>query len=186
MTEQINPTKRQFYEAYIAILSSPNPQAISVQRLAEKAALHRITFYKHFENIEHFRRHFIAHYVESLYEFMKPLNYKTYEKGFEYDALLQLLTHILNDRHTYKVLLTSEHIPEFNKELLAFFQQKIRKHTEEIAKFDFPGTNVSLEIVTWYGVSALFGTIIMWANSDFNYSPKELAQAIVNLTPHHE
>lgn len=186
MTNKPTGTKQQFFDAYISLLASLEKPTISVQQLAQTASLHRLTFYKHFSNMDDFRQQCIAYYVEALYTFMKPLNYKTYEKGFEYDALIQLLTHILHDRETYKVLLTSEHIPEFNKELLAFFQQKIRKHTEEIAKFDFPGTNVSLEIVTWYGVSALFGTIIMWANANFNYSPEQLAQAIVHLTPHHK
>ncbi|MER2125496.1 TetR-like C-terminal domain-containing protein [Solibacillus sp.] len=45
---------------------------------------------------------------------------------------------------------------------------------------------VDQTIVAWYGVSALFGTIIMWAQSDFNYSPEQLANAIVRLAPQEE
>ena len=179
-------TKHTFYKAYITLLEHFKSESITIKQLSQTAQLNRVTFYKHFTNIEQFRQQCLDFYIETLYTFMKPLNYKTYEKGFEYDALVQLLTHILNDKKTYKILLTSEYIPEFNKGLLAFFQEKIKKHTEEMAKFDFPGTNVQLEIVTWYGVSALFGTIIMWAHSNFKYSPKQLAQSIIKLTPHHQ
>lgn len=117
---------------------------------------------------------------------MKPLNYKAYEKGFEYEQLVLLLEHIAQHQSTYTTLLASENIPEFNKRLLTYFQVQLTKHTEELAKFDFPGIHVDQEIVAWYGVSALFGTIILWVQSGFKYAPKQLAQSIIKLTPNHE
>jgi len=57
--------------------------------------------------------------------------------------------------------LTSPNITDFNKKLLAHFQQRIAKHKTEHALFDFPGTGVGQFFVAWYGVSALFGTIII-------------------------
>ena len=176
-------TKQRFYYAYVGLLENTPTLSIKVQQLTNELGLNRITFYNHFSNMELFREQCIYFYIERLYAFVKPLNYKPYEKGFEYDALVQLLNHIAQEKATYKILLNSEKIPEFNKLLLLFFQKKIQKHTEELARINFPGTNVELEIVAWYGVSALFGTVIMWAQSDFRYSPIQLAQSIQNLTP---
>ena len=179
-------TKQKLFGAYVELLKKEHCESITIQALTSKASINRVTFYKHFRNSANFHEQFILHYVIELYNFLKPLNYKTYEKGFEHDALLQLLHHIYVKKDLYKVLLTSENIPDFNKHLLAYFQSRITKHTEELAKFDFPGINVAQEIVSWYGVSALFGTIILWAQSNFKYTPQELADAMVKLTPHHE
>lgn len=179
-------TRQKLFDTYLSVLAQQTPGQVTIQRLTTKANLNRVTFYKHFHNLAEFHAQFIEHYILELYELMKSLNYKTYTKGFEFEALLQLLKHIEANHKTYKILLTSPNIADFNKALLAYFQQRISKHTTELAKFDFPGTGVDQTIVAWYGVSALFGTIIMWAQSNFNYSPEQLANAIVRLAPQEE
>ncbi|MGN7476422.1 hypothetical protein ACTHOQ_01100 [Solibacillus silvestris] len=60
---------------------------------------------------------------------------------------MQLHTHLKKNRATYKILLTSPNIPDYTKELLAYFQQRLSKHMAELAKFDFPGTGVHQMIV---------------------------------------
>ena len=179
-------TRQKLFDAYLSVIEQQAPEQITIQSLTTKANINRVTFYKHFQNLAQFHAQFIEHYILELYNFMKSLNYKTYAKGFEFEALLQLLAHIEANKKTYKILLTSPNIADFNKILLTYFQQRISKHTTELAKFDFPGTGVDQTIVAWYGVSALFGTVIMWAQSDFNYSPEQLASAIVRLAPHEE
>lgn len=175
--------KEKLFEAYITLLQLKDSQSITIQQLTRTARVNRVTFYKHFKNSNNFHEQFLQHYIENLYQYMKPLNYKPYEKGFEYTALVDLLEYILAHKNHYHLLFTSENIPDFNKSLLSYFRQKITKHTEELAKFHFPGIDVHQEIVSWYGVSALFGTIIMWAHSNFKYSPVQLAQSIMHLTP---
>ncbi|WP_274309786.1 TetR/AcrR family transcriptional regulator [Solibacillus daqui] len=157
-------TRQKLFDAYLSLLEQQTPERMTIQMLTTKANINRVTFYKHFHNLVEFHEQFIEHYILELYEFMKPLNYKTYTKGFEYEALLQLLEHIKANQITYKILLTSQNITGFNKALLAHFQQRISKHTTELAKFDFPGTGVNQIIVSWYGVSALFGTIRYYHN----------------------
>ena len=181
---RVKKTKQKLFAAYLRLLTKKAPADITIQLLTKEADINRVTFYKHFQHIANFHDAFVLHYLEELYTFMKPLNYKTYAKGFEYDALLDLLNHLKNHASTYKVLLTSPYIKEFNQHLLVFFQKKIMQHTTELAKLEFPGTNVDQVIVSWYGVSALFGTIIMWVQSDYPFSPEQLAKSIVKLSPH--
>ena len=184
LDSRVLKTKQKLFDAYLSMLEQQAPEKMTIQTLTTTANINRVTFYKHYQNVAQFHEEFIAHYILELYEFMKPLNYKTYTKGFEYEALLQLLKHIQTNRKTYRILLASPNISDFNKALLAHFQERIEKHTTELAKFDFPGTGVNQTIVAWYGVSALFGTVIMWAQSDFKYSPEQLANAMVRLAPH--
>jgi|GEM_PF-6546226 len=182
--KRVARTKQKLYAAYLQLLTRKVPEDISIQMLTLEASVNRVTFYKHFQNIASFHQSFIQHYLEELYSFMKPLNYKEYSKGFEYDALLQLLSHIKINAETYRVLLASPYMKEFNQQLLFFFQKKIMTHTTELARFEFPGTGVAQEIVAWYGVSALCGCIIMWARANFSYAPEQLARSIVELSPH--
>ena len=174
-------TKQKLFDAYLQLIAKKPADAITIQELTLLAGVNRVTFYKHFQHLANFQHHFIEHYIVALYDFMKPLNYKPYTQGFEYEALVQLLSYIRDNASIYKVLLTSEFIPQFNRDLLLFFQQKVTQHTEEQAMFDFPGTGVDKTIVAWYGVSALFGTVLMWVRSNFPYSPEELARAITKL-----
>ena len=177
-------TRQKLFDAYLTLLEQQKLEQLTIQALSAQAKINRVTFYKHFHNLEDFHDQFVAHFILELYEVMSPLNYKPYSKGFEYDVLLQLLEHIQENRKTYKVLLTSSNITDFKPKLLAYFQQRMAKHTTELALFDFPGTGVDQVIVAWYGVSALFGTIIMWVQTDFTYSTAQLADAIVRLAPH--
>ena len=62
-----------------------------------------------------------------------------------------------------------------------FVQARFLNEPGEQAMFDFPGTGVDKDIVAWYGVSALFGTVFMWVRSNFPYAPEELARAITKL-----
>lgn len=174
-------TKEKLFNAYLQLIAKKPADSITIQELTTLAGINRVTFYKHFQHLANFQNQFIEHYIVALYNFMKPLNYQPYTQGFEYEALVQLLNYIQDNQQTYKVLLTSEFIPQFNRDLLLFFQQKVTQHTEEQAMFDFPGTGVDKDIVAWYGVSALFGTVLMWVRQDFPYAPMELARAITKL-----
>lgn len=176
-------TREKLYEAYLKLLTKKTPDTITILELTSLANINRVTFYKQFRNLANFQYMFIEHYILSIYEFMKPLNYKPYSQGFEYEALVQLLTYIKDNADVYKVLLTSPNAHDFNRQLFSFFQKKITKHTDELAYFDFPGTGVNQEIVAWYGVSALFGTMMMWVQADFPYSPEQLAKSFVKLSP---
>ena len=177
-------TRKKLFDAYLQLLKTTAPHDITIQQLTKHANINRVTFYKHFQHIANFHELFTLHYFEELYGFMKSLNYKTYVKGFELEALVALFTHIEQQQDVYKVLFTSPNLQQFNQQLLDFFQQKIKKHTEELAMFDFPGTGVQQEIVAWYGMSALLGTIHMWIQSDFRYPPTMLATSFVKLSPH--
>lgn len=176
-------TRQQLFTTYVKMLQHMPHDAITVQMLTSEAGINRVTFYKHFHQLVQFQEELTLHYILELYEFMKPLNHRAYEKGFEYEALVKLLTHIKVNREIYHTLFTSPNSPYFSKQLLTFFQARLMKHTEELAKFDFPGTGVDPVIVAWYGTSALFGTIIMWAQSDFHYSPEMLAKSCIQLAP---
>jgi len=181
--KRVVKTRAKLFHAYLQLLKTTDPKDITILQLTTLASVNRVTFYKHFQHLANFHEQFILHYIEELYYFMKPLNYKPYEKGFEREALIELFTHIQNQQDIYRVLFTLETSQPFIQHMLHFFQQKIKKHTEELASFDFPGTGVHYEIVAWYGISALLGTIHMWIQSDFSYSPTMLATSFVKLSP---
>lgn len=180
---RIMKTREKLFNAYLLLIKKKPTEDITIQELTMSANVNRVTFYKHFQNLTNFQDALIEHHILALYAFLKPLNHQPYSQGFEYEALVELLTYIKEHADVYKVLFTSPNLPHFNRELLAYFNKKIIKHTNELAKFDFPGTGVEQDIVAWYGVSALFGTTIMWLQSDFPYSPEQIAQAIIKLTP---
>ena len=176
-------TRIKLFHAYISLLAEHEPQTITIQQLTAYANVHRVTFYKHFQHIEHFYDTLMDYYVHELYTFMKPLNYKRYEQGFEREPLIALFSHIQEHAHIYNVLFLQTTQKPFYTYMQAFFQQKIQQHTEELASFDFPGTTVHPEIVAWYGMSALIGTIQMLIHSGFVYTPEKLAHAYVALSP---
>ncbi|WP_107943215.1 TetR/AcrR family transcriptional regulator [Metasolibacillus fluoroglycofenilyticus] len=183
---RIQKTRQKLFDAYIDILKTTDSNDVTVQILAGKAQINRVTFYKHYQNFANFHSQFIEHHILTIYEFMRPLNYQPYTRGFEQQALSDLFSFIQEHGTTYTVLFTSPHIPEFNQALLSFFQQKLTQHTDELSRFDFPGVGVNRLVVAWYGVSALLGTIIMWVQSGYPFSPQQLANMFCKLAPNAE
>ena len=180
--KRIMKTQEKLFQAYIQVLQSEDPNDITIQRLTKLAQVNRMTFYNRYQHLANFHEQFMQHYVEQLYSYLKNVNYEAFKEGDELHKLVQLFKHIHKHQDIYRILFTAPTSMPFSQYMIKYFQQKADMKTADIASFSFPGTDVDKEIVVWYGMSALIGTIHMWIQSNFVYSPEVLATSYAKLS----
>jgi len=105
---------------------------------------------------------------------------ESYSQGNEEASLTSLLEYIAANAHIYRSLLVSKQIPFFTPRLMDFIYRLILNTTEKQPNKEvsnFSTLNTSSDIAAWYGTTA------MWLGNDMLYSPKELAQQLIQLNP---
>nr|WP_259405945.1 MULTISPECIES: TetR/AcrR family transcriptional regulator [Shouchella] len=160
---------------------------ISVNAIAKRAEINRVTFYSHYKDIHDLVESFLNELLADIHQILTAkANVESYQPGIARDSLVLLLEHIAENAQIYKALLVSKHIPFFTPKLMELMHQLVA-HTEDCVKKD--GTNRFLvfktpsDISSWYATSALVGTILMWLAHDMPYAPQELAQQLIDLNP---
>lgn len=179
-------TRKLIRNAFIALLEEKEFHKISIQAIAEKAEINRVTFYLHYQDINDLVDSIMNELLQDFDTVMKVKLDRGYEQGNELAALTVLLEHIADNARIYKIMLVSKPIPLFTPKLMDVIRDMILSNQEKqaIKQFDdYLGMNIPSDITAWYGMSAMVGTIAMWLGNDMPYTPKFLAQKLIQLNP---
>jgi AcrR family transcriptional regulator len=153
---------------------------ITVNKLAERATINRVTFYLHYRDIQDMLEKMAQEMVEDIEKIMTSTeNASDSSDDIEWLKLLALLEYIADNAKFYKVVLGSRRTPIFTERLLNTLSDKITVRTENdslLATKDIPK-----DIAIWYGSSALIGTIVKWLHRDMPYTPQFLAKRLYML-----
>ncbi|WP_226036747.1 TetR/AcrR family transcriptional regulator [Aquibacillus saliphilus] len=183
---RVKRTKRLIRDAFVELLQEKNLNKISVNSLAKRAEINRVTFYLHYKDIHDMMRKIVDELIADIKEILQSIYDDPYDPGYELSTLTVLLEYIAKHSHVYKTFLVYGNLPRFKEKLMDFLYDSIVDVTEEQSqkKIDsFPGMNISKDIAAWYGTSALVGTIAIWLGNDMPYRPKHLAEQLVKLNP---
>jgi len=185
---QIDPrilrTRKLLRDALIELIQEMDIQKISVNRLAERATINRVTFYLHYRDIPDMLEKMADDMIEDISMVLdqtspKP---KAVEKQ-DWTMMVRFLEHIAEHANFYKVILTSKRIPIFRDRLLVFLQDIIVARIEKRGS-SFLAAGVQKDILVWYDSAALIGTIIAWLQNDMPYTPSFLVKQFALF--HHE
>lgn len=173
-------TRQLIKNALIDLLQEMEVSKISVNRLAERATINRVTFYLHYRDIQDMLEKMAQEMVEDIEEIMMSTERSRDDsKEIEELKLLDLLEYIADNAKFYKVVLGSRRTPIFTERLLNTLSDIITKRTESasfLATKDIP-----VDIAIWYSSSALIGTIVKWLHRDMPYTPQFLAKKLYML-----
>ncbi|GIN13507.1 TetR family transcriptional regulator [Shouchella clausii] len=180
-------TRKSIRNAFIALLEEKEYSKISVNAIAKRAEINRVTFYSHYKDIHDLVESFLNELLADIHQILTAkANADSYQPGIARDSLVLLLEHIAENAQIYKALLVSKHIPFFTPKLMELMNQLVA-HTEDCVKKDetnrFLVFKTPSDISSWYATSALVGTISMWLAHDMPYTPQELAQQLIDLNP---
>lgn len=177
-------TRQLIKDAFVELLEETDLQQITVNRLAERATINRVTFYLHFRDIPDMLEKMANDMIDDISTvFRKTPTEHTSSEENSWEILENLLQHIADHSNFYKNFLTSKKVPIFRDRLTLFLREKI------VTKIDESGRRVQLteivkeDILIWYETSALIGTIVSWLQNDMPYTPSFLAQQFALL--HH-
>ncbi|CAG7625949.1 TetR/AcrR family transcriptional regulator [Paenibacillus allorhizosphaerae] len=170
-------TRQLLKDSFIDLLQEVDIEKITVNRLAQRATINRVTFYLHYRDIPDMLEKMADEMNEEIYRVLKktPENPNSVEEE-ELTMLVNLLEHIAEHAKFYKVILAKQ-TPIFTDRLLKLLTELI---TAKIERMDgdsyYLSAGFQKDIAIWYGSSALIGTIVAWLRNDLPYTPLFLAK----------
>ncbi|WP_438448412.1 TetR/AcrR family transcriptional regulator [Gorillibacterium sp. sgz5001074] len=168
-------TRQLIREAFVELLEEMDIDKISVNRIAERATINRVTFYLHYKDIPDMIDKMAEEMIEEIRRalYHSPPSASKTENGEE-PVILGLLEHFAEHAKFYKVILASRRTPVFTEKLKVFLTESISARFESQPPSEMGG--IQKEIAIWYGTSALIGTIVSWLRADMPYTPAYLAR----------
>lgn len=178
-------TRQLIRDAFVELLQEMDIEKISVNRIAERATINRVTFYLHYRDIPAMLEKMADDMIE---EIKTTLNNASPNQNFPKEAawtlMVNLLEHIAENAKFYKVVLASKRTPIFTDRLLKLLAESMTASLEREGSDSFISTaGIQNDIALWYISSALIGTIVSWLRNDMPYTPIFLAKQFSLLLP---
>jgi len=162
-------TRKLLRDAFVELLQEMDVDKITVNRLAERATINRVTFYLHYRDIPDMMEKMAADMTE---EIKSVLNHKL-KDGKE---VVNLLEHIAENADFYKIILTSKVVPIFRESLTVLLRDRIVSELDKKqGESPILKAGIKKDVLIWYNTSALIGLIISWLQNDMPYTPAFLA-----------
>lgn len=183
---RVQRTKKLIRNAFVELLEEKELNKITINAITTKAEINRVTFYLHYKDINDLIDSMLNELIAELEKVLLDKLDREYKTGDELTSLILLLEHIAENSRIYKVLLVTKNIPYFTPRLMDILSALIINNTEKKSikdPEDFLKMNIPSDIAAWYGTSAMIGTISMWVGNDMPYTPKFLAEKIIELNP---
>lgn len=179
-SQRIDPrvlrTRILIRDAFIDLLQELELEKITVNRIAERATISRVTFYLHYRDIPDMLERLADEMITDIQAILTKI---PAHPGFKINILVEMLDHIAANSKFYKVLLASKRIPVFTERLMKLIAEFI---TIRMDKLETASTlNIEQDIAIWYGSSAIIGTIVCWLRNDLPYTPLYLASQLSEL-----
>ncbi|UKS28518.1 TetR family transcriptional regulator C-terminal domain-containing protein [Paenibacillus sp. HWE-109] len=171
-------TRQLLKDAFVELLQEMEIEKISVNRIAERATINRVTFYLHYRDIPDMLEKMADDMIEDIRKILDKDSGNQYvaEEG-AWPLLVDLLEHIAEHAKFYKIILASRRTPIFTDRLLKLLSELITARLDSAeSEAILAATGIQKDIALWYGSAALIGTIVAWLRKDMPYTPLYLAK----------
>lgn len=180
-------TRRLLRDAFVELLEEMDVDKISVNRLAERATINRVTFYLHYRDIPDMMEKMADDMIEDISAILREPAIADLPAGSgDWPQMLKLLEHIAEHSRFYKVILAKKRTTVFTDRLLRLLTGLV---TERIDRPESQATlsriGIQRDVAIWYGSSALIGTIVSWLSHDLPFTPQFLAKQFLLLKQTH-
>ncbi|CAM3908464.1 TetR/AcrR family transcriptional regulator [Cohnella lubricantis] len=186
---RVQRTRELIRNAFVDLLEEMDLEKITVNRIAERAKINRVTFYLHYRDIPDM----IDKIADDIMKEMK----EALEKGeaelemrktdisddrTHSTVFVRMLEYIERNAKLFKLMLATKRVPAFTDRFHRMTIEQLSARIEQrFANQSAP--SVPADISTWYLYSAHIGTIVIWLQHDMPYRPQYLADQMMRLTP---
>lgn len=169
-------TRRMLRDAFVELLEEMDVEKISVNKLAERATINRVTFYLHYRDIPDMMEKMADDMIDEINAIVQPDESNAPQDQHE-NKTLRLLEHIAQHYKFYKVILAAKRTTVFTERLLGLLTKMVTANVERADRNSaLSDSGIQKDIAIWYGSAALIGTIIAWLREDMPYTPAFLAK----------
>jgi AcrR family transcriptional regulator len=171
-------TRQLLKDAFVDLLQEVDIEKLSVNRLAERATINRVTFYLHYKDISDMLDKMADEVIEEVASVLgEPEANESSNDEENMKMLERFLEHIAENAKFYKTILVSRGIPHFKERLLNFFTEWLVLRIESRGSDSFVRqAGIQKEILLWYDAAAVMGTVEAWLRNDMPYTPAYLAR----------
>ncbi|MCU6708728.1 TetR/AcrR family transcriptional regulator [Paenibacillus sp. J5C_2022] len=172
-------TRQLIRDAFIDLLQEFELEKITVNRIAKRATINRVTFYLHYRDIPDMLEKIADDMCNEIQGILSDVPNQSPTGDMDWSILLKMLEHIAENSKFYTVLLSSKRIPVFTDRLMNLMVELINSRADKRdASSSSSAISVPREIAIWYGSSAFIGTIVCWLRNDMPYTPLFLAKQL--------
>lgn len=167
-------TRQLIKDAFVGLLQEMDVEKITVNRLAARATINRVTFYLHYRDIPDLLEKLADEMVEDISTVLSQIPVK---QEMDWTLMVKFLEHIGENASFYKVILSSKRVPIFRDRLALLVRDTIITRLESRGSESVVlQSGVQKEILIWYDSAALIGTVTAWLENDRPYTPSFLAK----------
>lgn len=180
-------TRQLIRNAFIELMQEMDVEKLSVNKIAERATINRVTFYLHYRDIPDMMEKIADEMVQEIEGIIDKPVADEQDADYEMDRtiLIRLLEHIASNADFYKVVLASKRTTIFSDRLLKLLKELITVIAERSGNEEYRvRMGIQKDIAIWYNASALIGTIASWLRNDMPYTPHYLAEQFLLLREH--
>jgi len=174
-------TRKMLWEALLALIQEKEYSEITIQDIADRADVNRVTFYLHYRD----KKDLLVRNVEMIFNDLNskiiPLAGENFRLDIPPQGMILVYRYIAENAKFYRIILGENGIPflvdRFRKYLTELAVQRFGLITREEGQGRIP-----LEVVAQYAAGALIGLITWWLENDMPIPPEEFAHQTLLLT----
>ena len=176
-------TRKLLWEALAALIQEKDYAEITIQDIADRANVNRVTFYLHYRDKQDLLEKSVELIFDDLASRIQPLTGEAFRLDIPPEGMTQVYQFIAENAKFYRIILGENGIP--------FLIERLRKFLTELTVQRFqmlvpPGSQgpIPLAIVAPYAAGALIGMISWWLENDMPIPPEEFSHQTLLLTAH--
>lgn len=174
-------TRRVLWEALIALMQERDYSEITIQDIADRADVNRVTFYLHFRDKQDLLLHNVDAIFDELASKTPPLTRENFRTDVPPESMTLVYQYIAENAKFYRILLGEKGIPlavnRLRKYLAELTIQRFQMFTAGESK-----ARVSLELVSQYAAGSIIALISWWLENGMPIPPEEFAHQTLLLT----
>ena len=173
---RIRKTKKALREALAKLLTEKELHAITVQELAEEAAIHRGTFYAHYQDVYDLFRQIENSVIEELTELMGS------DEEYTCEGLYTALVNYIADNAKLCKAFFEKGNYSFQKRIALWLESAYLKSWED----ENPGLqrNERMNYLAAYHIQGLISLIGRWVETDFAMPKSEVIRLLHDVDYH--
>lgn len=173
---RVKRTRQCFRNALISLLQEHRFTIITVQDIANKADINRVTFYSHYQDKDDLLNDIMDTLLADMVQAMRKTENPQHDSY--YAISLSLFSFVGEHFHIFRVLLHEGNVPVFWGRMFSALHQFFY---EKIASSDHELTTDDRDLYSYYFSSVFISVIQQWVMNRIKYMPSHLAEIMSDI-----
>jgi AcrR family transcriptional regulator len=174
-------TRKMLWEALIALIEEKEYSEITIQDIADRANVNRVTFYLHYRDKQDLLEKSVDVIFTDLTSKITPLSGENFRLDIPPQGMVLVYQFIAENAAFYRIILGKNGIPFLVNRLRNFLAEIAMQRLQPLAAQD-QLRRIPIEVVAQYAAGSIIALISWWLENDLPIAPEEFAHQTLLLT----